>query len=71
MKKILITGGAGYIGSKLITKLLSLNFRVTTIDRLKYSSKSLNHLFKYDNFIFISNCLFFVKDMNHNTKPVK
>ena len=53
MKKILITGGAGYIGSKLITKLLSLNFRVTTIDRLKYSSKSLNHLFKYDNFIFI------------------
>ena len=53
MKKILITGGAGYIGSKLITKLLSLNFKVTTIDRLKYSSKSLNHLFKYDNFIFI------------------
>ena len=53
MKKILITGGAGYIGSKLITKLLSLNFKVTTIDRLKYSSNSLNHLFKYDNFIFI------------------
>ena len=32
MKKILITGGAGYIGSKLATKLLKLNFKVTIID---------------------------------------
>ena len=45
MKNILITGGAGYIGSKLITKLLNLNYKVTTVDILKFSSKSLNHLF--------------------------
>ena len=29
MKKILVTGGAGYIGSKLVTKLVELNFKVT------------------------------------------
>jgi len=53
MKKILITGGAGYIGSMLATKLLNLNFEVTIIDSLKFSSKSLNHLFYYKNFKFI------------------
>ena len=45
MKKILVTGGAGYIGSNLVTKLLSLGFKVTVVDVLKFSSKSLNHLF--------------------------
>ncbi len=53
MKNILITGGAGYIGSKLATKLLELNYNVTVIDVLKFSSKSLNHLFNYKNFKFI------------------
>ena len=38
-KKILITGGAGYIGSKLTTKLLDLNYEVTVVDILKFSSK--------------------------------
>jgi len=53
MKKILITGGAGYIGSKLVTKLLDLNFIVTVVDILKFSSRSLNHLFNNENFTFI------------------
>jgi len=54
MKKILITGGAGYIGSKLSTKLLDLGFEVTVLDILKFSSKSLNHLFNNKNFNFIN-----------------
>jgi len=53
MKKILITGGAGYIGSKLATKLLNLNFKVTILDLLKFSGKSINHLYNYNNFTFI------------------
>tara|TARA_Y100000590_G_C15641702_1_gene985223 strand:+ start:372 stop:1307 length:936 start_codon:yes stop_codon:yes gene_type:complete len=53
MKKILITGGAGYIGSKLATKLLELDYKVTVLDSLKFSSKSLNHLFNNKNFNFI------------------
>jgi len=53
MKTILITGGAGYIGSKLATKLLNDNFKVTIIDVLKFSSKSISHLFSNKNFKFI------------------
>ena len=52
MKKILITGGAGYIGSILATKLIQLGHQVTVIDLLKYSSSSLNHLYSSKNFIF-------------------
>ena len=53
MKKVLVTGGAGYIGSKLVTKLLELNYKVTVVDILKFSSKSLNHLFNNQNLTFI------------------
>ena len=53
MKNVLITGGAGYIGSMLSTKLVNLNFNVTVIDVLKFSKKSLNHLFFKENFNFI------------------
>ena len=52
-KKILITGGAGYIGSKLVTKLINLGHEVTVLDVLKFSSKPLNHLFGKKNFHFI------------------
>jgi len=53
MKKILITGGAGYIGSILATKLVDLGHQVTVLDLLKYSSSSLNHLYSFKNFSFI------------------
>ena len=49
MKKILITGGAGYIGSYLCTMLVEMGHKVTVIDLLKYSTTSLNHLFMYKN----------------------
>ena len=54
MKNILLTGGAGYIGSKLATKLVNLKFNVTVIDSLQFSSKSLNHLFNFENFHFVN-----------------
>ena len=53
MKKILITGGAGYIGSMLSTKLLSLGHQVTVVDLLKYDKGSLNHLYFNKNFKLI------------------
>ena len=52
-KNILITGGAGYIGSSLATFLLSKNYNVTVIDTLKYSKISLSHLFINKNFKFV------------------
>lgn len=53
MSKILITGGAGYIGSMLCTKLLEKGHVVTTVDLLKYNKGSLNHLYFYKNFKLI------------------
>ena len=41
MTKILITGGAGYIGSVLIPKLLNDGFEVTCVDNLMYEPTSL------------------------------
>ena len=52
-KKILITGGAGYIGSMLASKLVNLGHEVTVIDLLKYTTTSLNHLFLSKNFKLI------------------
>lgn len=41
MSKILITGGAGYIGSILVPALLQKNHSVTVIDNFMYSQSSL------------------------------
>ena len=35
-RKIFITGGAGYVGSRLVPKLLNLNFQVTVLDLMIY-----------------------------------
>ncbi len=51
-KKILVTGGAGYIGSMLTTKLLQLGHDVYVIDSLVFSKQSIFHLFSQPNFHF-------------------
>ena len=42
MKKIFITGGAGYVGSALVPKLLNLGFEVTVLDLMIYGEKVLS-----------------------------
>lgn len=53
MIKVLITGGAGYLGSVLAEHLLNNGYHVTVLDNLMYKQLSLLHLFRYDNFNFI------------------
>tara|TARA_B100000963_G_scaffold202627_1_gene176404 strand:- start:1788 stop:2801 length:1014 start_codon:yes stop_codon:yes gene_type:complete len=42
MKKIIVTGGLGFIGSNLIELLISKNFHVINIDKVTYSSNFYN-----------------------------
>ena len=42
MKKIIVTGGLGFIGSNLIDLLLQKNFKVINIDKITYSSNFYN-----------------------------
>tara|TARA_R110002073_G_scaffold67674_2_gene168462 strand:+ start:643 stop:1584 length:942 start_codon:yes stop_codon:yes gene_type:complete len=52
-KRVLITGGAGYIGSVLTEVLLDNGFKVTIFDNLIYKQTSLLHLCNNKNFNFI------------------
>jgi nucleoside-diphosphate-sugar epimerase len=53
MKKILITGGAGYIGSVLTEVLLSKGHKVTVLDNLFYKQISIAHFSYHENFEFV------------------
>jgi len=52
-KHVLVTGGAGYIGSFLIGQLLHLGYLVTVIDDLLYGGESLLAYFANENFHFV------------------
>ena len=51
---VLITGGAGYLGSTLTEHLLTNGYNVTVLDNLMYDQVTLLHLFKRDGFKFES-----------------
>ena len=54
MKTVLITGGAGFIGSHLCDWFIQRNFKVIALDNLITGSKSnFSHLIKNKNFKFI------------------
>lgn len=55
MKKIIVTGGLGFIGSNLIELLLKKNYYVINIDKITYSSNFYNtsEYKKLKNYLFI------------------
>ncbi|MBN8658043.1 MAG: NAD(P)-dependent oxidoreductase [Anaerolineae bacterium] len=52
-RHILITGGAGYIGSLLTSELLRQNYRVTLLDSLLFGGESILPYMSHPNFHFI------------------
>lgn len=53
MANILVTGGAGYIGSMLVPSLIGLNHKVTVIDNFMYKQTSLASLIRNNAFELI------------------
>ena len=66
-RKVVVTGGSGFIGSNLIKLLLKKKFFVINIDNLSYSSNSFNtKRFQKDK-----NYIFFKIDLNNRKKIFK
>ena len=60
MKKILVTGGAGFIGSNLCEKLIEKNHHVTCVDNLSTGKlDNISKLIKLDNFEFVKHDIIF------------
>lgn len=53
MEKVLVTGGAGYIGSVLTGELLNQGHTVTVLDNFRYNQNSLLDCCHYENFNII------------------
>jgi len=54
MERVLITGGAGYIGSVLTPMLLDAGYAVTVLDSFLYGQRSLDHLAGRDGLTVIA-----------------
>lgn len=52
-RHVLITGGAGYIGSLLASELLRASYRVTVLDSLLFGGESLISFLHHPNFHFV------------------
>jgi len=52
-QRILVTGGAGYLGAVLCEHLLTAGYDVTVIDKLIYNQHSLFHLCAHHSFEFV------------------
>ena len=50
--RVLVTGGAGYVGSLLTGELLSLGHKVHVVDNLRFGITPLLHYFPNENFSF-------------------
>jgi nucleoside-diphosphate-sugar epimerase len=51
--KVLVTGGAGYIGSVLTRKLLAAGYHVTVLDNMTYTDIGLRQLYQSPNLIVV------------------
>ena len=66
MKKIIVTGGSGFIGSNLVNFLIKKKYFVINIDKLTYSSNRYHNKSRNNK-----NYKFFKVDINNKSKLIK
>ncbi len=52
MQTVLVTGGAGYVGSRLLRTLLYEDYRTVCVDKLTFGGESLIGIWDHPNFLF-------------------
>jgi nucleoside-diphosphate-sugar epimerase len=66
--KILVTGGAGYIGCNVVEDLLKEGFDVRVFDSLVFGGEQMINFFKYPNFEFVKGDLTEMEDVQNAVK---
>ena len=64
MKKIIVTGGLGFIGSNLIKLLIEKNYFVINIDKISYAS----NFYNTKDFNYKKSYKFFKLDINNRSR---
>ena len=62
-KKILVTGGAGYVGSHLVRKLLKGGYKVNVLDNLTYGREGIDEIVDHPNLDLIEGDICNIKDI--------
>lgn len=70
MKNVLVTGGAGYIGSVLVRLLLERGYKVRVLDNLMFGGESIVDLLNNENFEFIKGDIRNNKDVERAMKDI-
>lgn len=52
--RVLVTGGAGYIGSIMVPELLQRDYHVTVVDSFMFKQSSLGHVMAHPNFDLVN-----------------
>ena len=68
--KVLVTGGAGYIGSVLVRQLLNKNYKVRVLDSLKFGGDALYEVMLDPDFEFIKGDIRNEKDIDNAIKGI-
>lgn len=69
-KTVLVTGGAGYIGSHLVRKLLNKGYKVHLIDNFTYCDQGIKDFFDHPNLTIFEGDICNIKDIVHSIQGV-
>ena len=71
MKKVLITGGAGFIGLNLVKKLLSKNYDITVLDNLSSQIHQIQNINESEYYKSVFSKVNFIEGNVKSIKDIK